>query len=76
MVYKGHIKNGLVALEGNPVLPEGAEVTVKVGGEVDEVGADVRRLRETLLGVAGQVTGLPADLARNHDHYIHGSPKR
>lgn len=29
-----------------------------------------------LLEVAGTAEGLPADLARNHDHYLHGAPKR
>jgi hypothetical protein len=74
MVYKGHIlDNGLVALEGNPTLPAGTEVTVQVA---DEVSPDVLKLRETLLKYAGTVDGLPPDLAQNHDHYIHGAPKR
>ena len=25
---------------------------------------------------AGAVRGLPSDLARNHDHYLHGRPKK
>ncbi len=25
---------------------------------------------------AGKCKGLPSDLARNHDHYLHGLPKR
>jgi hypothetical protein len=25
---------------------------------------------------AGKAEGLPADLAENHDHYLHGAPKR
>jgi hypothetical protein len=31
---------------------------------------------EALLEVAGSAQGLPSDLARNHDHYLHGAPKR
>ncbi|MCX6909595.1 MAG: hypothetical protein NTY01_16340 [Verrucomicrobia bacterium] len=31
---------------------------------------------EALLEVAGTVEGLPPDYAENHDHYIHGVPKR
>ncbi len=27
------------------------------------------------LELAAQVTGLPADLAKNHNHYLHGHPK-
>ena len=31
----------------------------------------------SLLGKwAGKADGLPADLAENHDHYLHGAPKK
>jgi hypothetical protein len=29
-----------------------------------------------LLRFAGKAKGLPSDLAANHDHYLHGLPKR
>ena len=29
-----------------------------------------------LLELAGTAPNLPADFARNHDHYLHGTPKR
>lgn len=29
-----------------------------------------------LLEVAGTAEGLPADFAENHDHYLHGAPKK
>lgn len=31
---------------------------------------------EALLDVAGTAQGLPQDFAHNHDHYLHGSPRR
>jgi hypothetical protein len=31
---------------------------------------------EGLLRIAGKVRNLPADLAANHDHYLHGHPKK
>ena len=31
---------------------------------------------EALLEVAGTVKGLPSDYAENHDHYLHGLPRR
>ena len=31
---------------------------------------------EALLEVAGTARGLPNDLAQNHDHYLHGTPRR
>ena len=29
-----------------------------------------------LLTLAGKAKGLPSDFAANHDHYLHGLPKR
>ena len=31
---------------------------------------------DALLEFAGTAEGLPPDLAENHDHYLHGTPKR
>ena len=31
---------------------------------------------DALSSLAGTVEGLPADCAINHDHYLHGAPKR
>jgi hypothetical protein len=33
-------------------------------------------LAATLASLAGTVTDLPSDFAAQHDHYIHGTPKR
>lgn len=35
-----------------------------------------RKPGERLLKLAGPIDDLPADMARNHDHYFHGAPKR
>ena len=35
-----------------------------------------RHWGEALAGLAGTVKDLPADYALNHDHYLHGAPKR
>ena len=35
-----------------------------------------RSVWDALLEFAGTAEGLPPDLAENHDHYLHGSPKR
>jgi hypothetical protein len=64
-----------VVLEKPSVLPEGASVRVAVmrrraNGRMRPNGWD------ELLKLAGSVKGLPRDLARNHDHYLHGRPKR
>ena len=31
---------------------------------------------QALMEVAGTVEDLPADYAENHDHYLHGQPRR
>lgn len=31
---------------------------------------------QKLGSLVGSVSNLPSDLARNHDHYLHGKPKR
>ncbi|HEX8522522.1 MAG TPA: hypothetical protein VF669_09725 [Tepidisphaeraceae bacterium] len=71
MTYRGKIKNGVVVIDGNPTLPEGADVELEV---VDE--AALKALWEDLRKLAGTVDGLPPDMAENHDHYAHGAPKR
>ena len=35
-----------------------------------------RSVWDALLEFAGTAKGLPPDLAENHDHYLHGAPKR
>jgi hypothetical protein len=34
------------------------------------------RWGEALLEIAGTAAGLPPDFAENHDHYLHGAPKK
>jgi hypothetical protein len=72
MTYKGCVRNGVVVLKGRAKLPEGAEVKVTV----EPAGSDRASLSRLLLKYAGKAKGLPRDLARNHDHYLYGTPKR
>ena len=72
MTYKGKVKGGVVVLEPGARLDEGAEVVVETVRQGDEYAS----LREGLLKFAGTVKGLPSDMASNHDHYIHGTPKK
>jgi len=65
MTYRGHVKNGLIALDEPAQLPEGAEVRV----EVVENGRRQPAIWAKLLNLAGSVKGLPPDMARNHDDY-------
>jgi hypothetical protein len=34
-----------------------------------------RTIGEALLELAGTAEGLPRDMARQHDHYLHGAPR-
>jgi len=68
------------------------EIIAKLSGlsrsELEQVGAKLNELLqrkpqppsrnwgEVLSSFAGTVEGLPADYAVNHDHYLHGVPKR
>jgi len=69
MTYKGKVKGGLVVLEPGNHLAEGADVVV-------EPVEHLPSWAEVFKDVLGKATGLPTDLARNHDHYLHGAPKR
>ena len=72
MTYRGQVKNGVVVVEGDAPLPEGAQVQVQLVQEREAV----RSLRTGLLKFAGALKGLPRDVAENHEHYVHGAPKR
>jgi len=71
MSYRGHIENGAVVLDEPAPLAEGARVRV----EPEEPERELT-LAERLKDVVGILKGLPPDLAAQHDHYIHGTPKR
>ncbi len=75
MVYKGHVRNGVIVLADGVRLPEGAEVlvTVVVAAEKDEPAP--KSFAEHMREFSGCFDG-PADLAENHDHYLYGTPKR
>lgn len=71
MKYTGQVKNGVVIFDGQPQLAEGVRVIV----ETEETPASPT-LADRLKPVIGIAKGLPDDLAENHDHYLHGQPKR
>ena len=51
------------------------EVNLKLN-ELLATPAESRAGGQRLKKFAGAVRGLPSDMARNHDHYLHGRPKR
>jgi hypothetical protein len=72
MTLHGTVQNGVIVLDPPGQLPEGTRVQVVV----EEKPPAQESLRDLLLRFAGTCTGLPSDMAEQHDHYIHGTPKR
>lgn len=80
MVYKGRIKDGVIVFDQPLSLPEGTEVVVQVTetkAEPPPTGDKPRKtLAEKFANVIGTINDLPSDFSHNHDHYIHGTPKK
>ncbi len=72
MSVTGTVKNGVVVLPPNLRLPEGTEVELTPLRS----SAEAEAFTDNLLRIAGQTKNLPPDLAKNHDHYLHGRPKK
>ena len=71
MSYLGEVRNGVIVLEEEASLAEGTKVRVE---PVEE--SHMPTLAERLKSFIGMAKGLPPDLARNLDHYLHGQPKK
>jgi hypothetical protein len=79
MTYKGKVKDGVVVVDEPANLPEGAEVRIELtssGSDEPVLDENGQTLGQKLMKFAGTVKGMPSDMARNHDHYIHGTPKK
>lgn len=79
MCYTGIIKDGVVVLDNGAELAEGSIVRVElVSPPVSEASndAEIPTLYEQLEPLIGSIEGLPPDMAAQHDHYLHGRPKR
>ncbi len=77
MIYLGQVKNGVVILEDQASLPDGTKVKIEpVEAAESAAQEEMPTLYERFKDVIGIVDGLPPDFAQNHDHYIHGTPKR
>jgi hypothetical protein len=83
MTVEGHIENGQIVLDQETPLLDGMKVRVEFlqkdvaqqnGSE--PTAAELPSLYERMKGFVGSVEGLPTDFAINHDHYLHGQPKR
>ena len=70
MKYMGKVKGGVVILEGAAALDEGTVV------QVEPMPAAAPTLGQRLKRFSGAAKQLPDDMAQNHDHYLHGRPKK
>lgn len=75
MEIEGTIPKGTVVLDDAADIPDGTRVRVVVPDPPDPASA-ASPLGRVLLKYAGKAQGLPADMAAQHDHYLHGTPKR
>ncbi len=71
MELHGTVQNGVVVFDNNLSLPDGTRVSITVEETERE-----ETLGDVLKKYAGCMTGLPPDMAEQHDHYLHGTPKR
>ena len=70
MSVQGHIENGVVVFDEPVAIPEGTSV------RVEALALPRKTLAERFKNVIGAGVDLPDDLAKNHDHYLHGTPKQ
>jgi hypothetical protein len=66
------VENGVVKLPPEAHWPDGTAVRI----EKVELPSSRNSLTARLRQLAAKLDGLPADLAEQHDHYIHGTPRR
>ncbi len=76
MSYIGTVSHGVVVLPAGAKLDEGSQVRVEPLKKRGRKPPAASSLGEMLLRFAGKAKGLPVDMARNHDHYLHGLPKK
>lgn len=77
MTLHGQVRDGVIVFDPPVTLPEGTEVQVQVLQTTSEAREDEpASLFERLKPFVGAAKGLPADFAAQHDHYLHGTPKR
>jgi hypothetical protein len=79
--YTGEVRDGVVVFDGTPpAWPSGTRVKIE---PVENPKPDTDRMAKTrrmLLAWAERAEEiapeLPSDLAENHDHYAHGTPRQ
>ena len=70
MSFTASVENGEIVLPPGIDLPNGTIVRIELLQEA------IPTVWDTLKKFDGIADDLPADMAANHDHYIHGHPKK
>jgi hypothetical protein len=65
------VENDTIKLPAGVHVPDGTKVHVTLPEKPME-----KKGGKWMLEFAGSIDGLPEDFAAEHDHYIHGTPKR
>ena len=80
MTIEGVVKNGAIILKEGVKVPEGTPVQVVIPDQAlkstNLEKSDSTPTLAALLKYAGCMKDLPPDFAEQHDHYIHGLPRR
>jgi hypothetical protein len=72
MALQGTLNSGIIVLDQPAPWPDGTRVEIVAA----TAQGSKPTLSQRLLKHAGTVPDLPPDMAAQHDHYIHGAPKR
>ena len=75
MSFEGTVIDGKVVFDTPSEFPEGTRVEVSLPSAPSNP-PQAAPLGKRLNRLAGLATDLPADFADEHDHYIHGTPRR
>lgn len=74
MSFDGHIENGVAVFDQPVSLPDGLRVRIELVPESPPNEQGRKTLAERFKSIIGAVDDLPADMAENHDKYLHGKP--
>lgn len=76
MELEGVVQNGVIVPDDAQALPEGTRVRIIAAPVSAAQVEDPRTFGERYAQFKGAIPDLPADLARQHEHYRLGTPRR
>lgn len=76
MSFEGTVVDGQIVFAQPLGLPNGTRVEVTAIAPVDPAIDSASTLGQRLDWFAGAIADMPADFAAEHDHYLHGTPRR